>query len=70
MSYLKKQRKVYSRPFYGYDSRRGKLYVNGHEQAVIRMAQEWSGRGSSYRQIASDLNVAGMAMKRGASGKQ
>lgn len=65
MSYLKKQRKVYSRPVYGYDSRKGKLYVNRHEQAVIRMAQEWSGRGSSYRQIAADLNIAGVAMKGG-----
>jgi hypothetical protein len=42
----------------------GKLYVNGHEQAVIRMAQEWSGQGSSYRQIAPDLNVAGVAISR------
>jgi site-specific DNA recombinase len=33
MHYLKEQRKVYSRPVYGYDSRRGKLYVN--EQAKI-----------------------------------
>ncbi|MGA7075619.1 MAG: recombinase family protein [Halobacteriota archaeon] len=65
MKYLKEQQRVYSRPVYGYDAEEGQLYPNEEEQAVIQEVLARREQGSSYWQIAAQLNAAGTPAKRG-----
>ncbi len=65
MSYLKERRKMYSRPVFGYDNKRGTLRANEQEQAIIEQAQAWRAGGLSYRDIAALLNEQGTPTKRG-----
>jgi hypothetical protein len=65
MRYLKEQRKVRSRPGFGYDIRRGKFTPSAKEQAIIEQIRAWREGGLSYRDIETLPNTSGVPTKRG-----
>jgi len=66
MRYLKEQRRVYSRPVYGYDvDQDGQLRENEHEQAIIAQVRTLRSQGLTYDDIAGRLTADGVPTKRG-----
>jgi len=50
---------------FGYRARKGKLYQNADEQKVIAMIRDLRAEGLSLRDICHELEVAGVARKKG-----
>jgi DNA invertase Pin-like site-specific DNA recombinase len=66
MAYLKKNRRVYSRPVFGFDLvANGQLVENPEEQGVIQFMEKQRSQGSRYQQIADHLDSKGVKTKRG-----
>ncbi|MBT9168175.1 MAG: DNA-invertase hin [Syntrophomonadaceae bacterium] len=65
LAHLRRERRVYSRPVYGYDEYDGRLIENLDEQAIIAQMREWQTQGISHNAIATRLNKLRMPTKRG-----
>lgn len=65
MHYLKEKQKARSRPWFGYDIRRGKFTPNPKEQTVIKQIPAWRKGKRTYREIVTLLNENGVPTKRG-----
>ena len=65
MNFLKQNKKVYSRPVYGFDIEEGRLVENPEEQETIRLMMRNREEGFAYEKIANDLTKKGSQTKRG-----
>jgi DNA invertase Pin-like site-specific DNA recombinase len=54
MLHLRAQRRVYCRPVFGYDCKKGRLLENKKEQVVIEQVRKWRSSGKTYRDIAAE----------------
>jgi DNA invertase Pin-like site-specific DNA recombinase len=65
MNFLRQNKKVYSRPVYGFDIAEGQLVENHEEQEIIRLMMRNREEGFTYEEIASYLERKGIKTKRG-----
>lgn len=65
MNFLRQNKKVYSRPVYGFDTAEGRLVENLEEQETIRFMMRNREEGFAYEKIANDLTKKGSQTKRG-----
>jgi site-specific DNA recombinase len=65
MKYLKGNSKVYSRPIFGYAQDGSKLTTDPQDIKALEFMQAWRSEGLSYHKIADELNLMGLATKRG-----
>ncbi len=65
MNFLKQNKKVYSRPVYGFDTVERQLIENPEEQETIRFMMRNREEGFAYEEIANYLDKNGIKTKRG-----
>ena len=64
LTYLREQKKVYSRPVFGYKENNGTLEKDPDDEETFRLIRKMKKAGFSYHKIADELNTAEIATKR------